>query len=174
MPNKKNVRIPPRAANHESLQKQYADASVPHHKRWGVNAILSLYETGYIYTKRAAERQINNFIKSSSNPKLQQEAFMKTLRKYYNKPPTRQGNRISKLMERGDALAREVEGHALVHKVEKRDSDRPFSHIDLHLRTQAAFPNMPDLEDRGETDLEESFEKGEPHKDVQMTTLIRS
>jgi hypothetical protein len=31
---------------------------------------------------------------------------------------------------------------------------------------------MPDLEDRGETDLEESFEKGEPHKDVQMTTLI--
>ena len=30
-------------------------------------------------------------------------------------------------MERGDALAREVAEHALVHKVEKPDSDRPFS-----------------------------------------------
>ena len=62
-------------------------------------------------------------------------------------------------MERGAALAREVEGHTLVHKVEKRDSDRPFSHIDLYLRIQAAFPNMPDLEDRGETRIEENFER---------------
>ena len=88
MPNKKNVKVPPRVANHESLQNQYAYASVPHHKRWGVNAILSLYETGYIQTKKAAERQINKFLKPSRNSKLQQETFLGTLRKPYNKPLT--------------------------------------------------------------------------------------
>ena len=107
MPKKKNDKVPPRVANHESLQNQYANASVPDHKRWGVNAILSLYQTGYIHTKKAAERQINNFLKPSRNSKLQQETFLKTLRKYYAKPPTRQSTRLSKLMERRDALARE-------------------------------------------------------------------
>ena len=169
---KKAVKVSPRDANHESLQSKYADAGRTQLQRFEINAVLNLYKSGYIHTKATAEKQIRNALAPTSNPKRQHQKFLQTLANYVSKPPQMQARRRDKLRERGDALVREVEDRTFVNRVEQRDGGKPFSTIDIHLNTKPAFPNMPDLEDRATTRLEENFEHGEPHRDVQFHRLV--
>ena len=142
-----------RDKQYDTLQAKYKDA--PRKDQHKINAILFLYKTGKIYTARGAEKEIKNATKPMKNPKLQDQKYLKRLETLITKvekpkPWQMRSERMKKAQqERADEVMKVVEKKVIIKKVWTENPDKPYSIIHFDLRTEPAYPNLPDIE-RGE------------------------